>query len=96
MKIWLDDERPAPAGWTRCLWPQEVIALLKTHNVAEVSLDHDLGDDARGTGYDVLRWVEEAQATRGYTPPVIHVHTANPAARPRMLAAVRAIDRRRP
>jgi hypothetical protein len=28
--------------------------------VQELSLDHDLGDDARGTGYDVILWIEEA------------------------------------
>jgi hypothetical protein len=59
MRIFLDDERPTPQGWVRALWPQEVIALLKGGGVTEVSLDHDLGDDERGTGYDVVLWVEE-------------------------------------
>jgi len=26
----------------------------------EISLDHDLGDDDSGTGYDVVLWIEEA------------------------------------
>ncbi|MGL1250664.1 cyclic-phosphate processing receiver domain-containing protein [Vibrio parahaemolyticus] len=25
-----------------------------------MSLDHDLGDDEHGTGYDVVLWIEEA------------------------------------
>lgn len=59
-----------------------------------VSLDHDLGDDARGTGYDVLAWIEEAVVTRGFRPPEIRIHTANPAARQRMDAAATAIRNR--
>ena len=54
MKVYLDDERAAPAGWVDVRWPEEVIELLKTGNVTELSLDHDLGDDGHGTGYDVL------------------------------------------
>ena len=54
MKIFLDDERPTPNGWIGLRWPEEVIELLTTKNVTEISLDHDLGDDAHGTGYDVL------------------------------------------
>jgi hypothetical protein len=50
MKVYLDDERQAPDGWVRVFWPDEVIALLQTGAVRELSLDHDLGDDERGTG----------------------------------------------
>jgi len=77
----------------RCYWPDEVIALLQAQRVECVSLDHDLGDDARGTGYDVLAWIEEAVATRGFEPPALAVHSANPAARARMEAAIAAIAR---
>lgn len=93
MQVWLDDTRPAPEGWHRCYWPDEVIALLKTENVKEVSLDHDLGDDARGTGYDVLLWLEEHVHTTGKKPPVIRIHTANPPARARMTRAKHQIYR---
>ena len=87
MKVWLDDERPAPPGWKHCLWPDEVIKLLKTGRVTEISLDHDLGNDARGTGMDVLNWLENAVAdpthpsvgrTTSLEPPKINIHTANP------------------
>lgn len=93
MKIFLDDERPAPSGWTLMRWPYEVIAALQTHRVTEISLDHDLGDDAMGTGYDVLVWLESTVARHSFALPVIHIHTANSAARPRMLAAVAQIQR---
>lgn len=49
VKVWFDDEREAPAGWSRVAWPWE-IALPEAGQVDEISLDHDLGDDARGTG----------------------------------------------
>ena len=66
MKIFLDDERDPPEGWTLVRWPQEVIDLLKTGKVSEISLDHDLGDDRKGTGYDVLTWIEEQVIVKGF------------------------------
>lgn len=92
MRVYLDDERPTPDGWTRTRYPDETIALLETGKVTELSLDHDLGSGC-GTGYDVIVWIEEAVATRGFVPPRIALHTANPAARKRMAAGVRAIER---
>ncbi len=92
MKVYLDDERTTPDGWVRTWWPDEVIALLKTGQVSELSLDHDLGDDERGTGYDVILWIEEAVALHGFVPPRIHVHSANSSAALKMQAGVRAIE----
>lgn len=93
MKVYLDDERPTPAGWVGVRWPEEAIALLKTGRVVELSLDHDLGDDDRGTGYDVILWIEEAVVTAGFTPPLISVHSANASARQKMLAGIASIRR---
>ncbi|MDR5781287.1 hypothetical protein QCE63_17950 [Caballeronia sp. LZ065] len=92
MKVFLDDERATPDGWTRVYWPNEAIRLLESGAVDDISLDHDLGDGARGTGYDVVLWIEEAVALRGFTPPRIEVHSANPSARDKMLAGIRAIE----
>ena len=91
MKLFLDDEREAPMGWVRVRWPEEAIELLKTGRVTDLSLDHDLGDDERGTGYDVVRWIEEAVATGGFVPPRIAVHSANAPARAKMEAGVERI-----
>ena len=89
MKVWLDDERPAPDGWIACRWPGEVIALLQAGGVEALSLDHDLGDDARGTGYDVVVWLEEAVLLRGFVPPLrLEIHSANPAGCARMAAGL--------
>jgi hypothetical protein len=94
MRVYLDDERATPDGWVRVYWPSEAIALLETGEVEELSLDHDLGDDDRGTGYDVVLWLEEAVALRSFRPPGrISVHSANSSAREKMLAGIRSIER---
>ena len=92
MKIYLDDERETPEGWIRVFWPDEMILLLKENNVEEISLDHDLGDDKRGTGYDVLLWIEEQVFSSEYIPPKINVHSANSSAKNKMNLAIRKIN----
>jgi len=93
MKVFLDDIRTAPQGWKLVRWPQEAISLLMTGAVTDLSLDHDLGDDKRGTGYDVITWLEKAVIEYGIIPPKIKVHSANVAARQRMEQGIRSIDR---
>lgn len=93
MKVYLDDLRDTPEGWVRCYWPNEVIELLKTNQVSELSLDHDLGDQKTITGYDVLLWIEEQVITNNFKPPSMKVHSSNPAGRARMEAAIRSIQR---
>jgi hypothetical protein len=93
MRVYLDDERATPDGWIRVYWPEEAIALLESGEVTEISLDHDLGDDERGTGYDVVLWIEEAVALRGFRPPRIFVHSANSSAREKMMSGIRSIQR---
>jgi hypothetical protein len=99
MKVWLDDERAAPDGWIPVRSPEEAIMLLRTGEVTELSLDHDLGlatSDRERTGYDVLLWLEEAVVTESWRGPLpaIHVHSANPVGRKKMAQAVEAIQRR--
>lgn len=93
MKVYLDDERVTPDGWVRIYWPNEAIPLLETGEVEIISLDHDLGDDDRGTGYDVVLWIEEAVALRGFKPPLIVVHSANTSAALKMRAGIESIAR---
>jgi len=96
MKVWLDDERPAPDGWVGCRWPEEVIRLLETGRVEMLSLDHDLGEAAGRTGMDVLVWLEEQVWVHQFRPPrVMTVHSMNPVARDRMRALIRRIEDRR-
>jgi len=93
MKVYLDDERVAPPGWRQVRWPDEAIELLVTGRVTDLSLDHDLGDDERGTGYDVVLWIERAVATEGFVPPRMAVHSANSSAALKMEAGICAIER---
>ena len=92
MKVYLDDERETPDGWVRVYWPNEAIELLKDGSVEEISLDHDLGDDDRGTGYDVVLWIENAVYTKSFTPPKIGVHSANSSARQKMELGIKSIE----
>lgn len=92
MNVYLDDERKTPENWVRVYSPNDAIELLATGQVERISLDHDLGDDTRGTGYDVVLWIEEMVATSGFKPPQILVHSANSSAREKMLAGVRKIQ----
>ncbi len=91
MNVFLDDVRDTPNGWTRCYWPDEVIALLQKKRVDTLSLDHDLGDDARGTGMTVINWIEEqVYANEKFMPPFINVHSDNA---PRRIEMCRVIER---
>src|SRR5467141_1858133 len=97
MKVWLDDRRTPPdETWTWVRLPEEAIKLLETQEIEVISFDHDLGvvDGVELTGYEVLLWIEEAVALRGYTPPEMRVHSANPPGHERLLRGVRAIEER--
>ena len=88
-KLWLDDIRPAPEGWT---WHFHVdnmiddIARLMRHNetIELISLDNDLGELEK-EGYKVLDWLESLQIPIEFG---IHIHSANPVARERMRAII--------
>jgi hypothetical protein len=97
MRVWLDDERSAPPGWTHVRTVDNAIALILAEEpfggVEEISLDHDLGT-VDESGYDLLLWIErECHAGYLHRVPRLHIHTANPPARKRMEAAVAAIER---
>ncbi|QWL58829.1 hypothetical protein HQ400_11595 [Aeromonas jandaei] len=92
MKLYLDDERKTPVGWVRVFWADEAIAWLETETVTEISLEHDLGDDDRGTGYDVILWIENEVMTNNFIPPQIHIHSANVSARRKMELGIMAIN----
>lgn len=89
MRIWLDDERPMPEGFTHHVkTAHEAIELLKTGQVEEISLDHDLGD-GNGTGYDVAKFIEEQAVTGQTTKFRVRVHSQNVVGRENIKAALR-------
>ncbi len=77
--LWLDDVRPMPGDYTHhAKTASQALALLRTGEVIEMSLDHDLGKTDE-TGYDVAKWIEE-QAHAGTLKPIrCKVHSQNPA-----------------
>ena len=94
-KIYLDDERKPPKGWILVDNPKDMINLINKGGVTHISLDHDLGDDVNiGTGYDVLKWLEEkVYFDKSFKLPNITIHTANTSARIKMELALKSIKR---
>ena len=92
VKIWLDDEREAPEGYIHCHSVNETIRLIKeceqnTVYIAELNLDHDLGDYAKDGG-DAIKLLDFLIGRETFYK--VELHTANPVGRANMQ---RAIDR---
>lgn len=99
MKLWLDDERDPKSPriqedfgadgdefWVKDAF--RAIHYLKQGIVTSISLDHDLGVGASGTGMDVAKFIEE-QAFHGTIPRLIwFVHSMNPVGRRDMARAM--------
>lgn len=95
-KLFLDDIRnPPDDSWEVVRTAKEAITVLSVTIYDELSLDHDLGDDVNGTGYDVVKWMEEMVASEPfYQPPAsIVIHSANPVGRKNMQAGIDSIMR---
>jgi hypothetical protein len=97
--IWLDDERDptdpiiqknfgstGDEVWIKTA--DECIEMLKSGRVSSISLDHDLGPEEAGTGYDVAVWIEEAAYNKGIPKLGMRVHSANPVGRKNMERAL--------
>jgi hypothetical protein len=77
MKVFLDDEREAPEGYTRTHTVERTIQLLKTKQVEALSLDNDLGLGLL-EGHKILDWLEQEVYNDPTFPiPDITVHSAN-------------------
>jgi hypothetical protein len=76
MKLWIDDERPAPNGWYWAETSADAIEWIERMAFSEVSFDHDLGGD--DTTRKVVLWMLDNNIT---WPPIVRVHTANPVGR---------------
>ncbi len=100
MKLWLDDLRPMASGFdVHVRTAAEAIRLLSADGVTEISLDHDLGEEENGTGYEVAKWIEEAAfrwregAEGGLSPVKWAIHSQNPVGVAKMIQALRNADR---
>ena len=93
IRLWLDDLRPAPEGWVHVRTAVEAIAVLTAGGVVEVSVDHDLGREEAGSGYEVACWIEEAAANGSLGVVKWAIHSANPVGRAKMAAALESAGR---
>jgi hypothetical protein len=84
IRLWLDDIREPPQGWTWVKTVPAAIQLLEEGRVVEISLDHDLGEDQE-EGYAVCLWMAE----HGVWPPEgAAVHSGNPPGCERMCGVI--------
>ena len=62
--------------------------------ISVMSLDHDLGDAIYGTGYDVVKYIEEQVFFNNKFPvPVIMTHSQNPIGREAIIKSIQAITK---
>lgn len=94
MKLYVDDIRIAPEGWTQAWNAKEALLFLQKGDVTHMSLDHDLGDPGEPTGYDIMCWLEQWVYMEDVPVPYITFHTANPVGRANMQACLDGILRR--
>lgn len=98
MRVWLDDVRPMPEGFTfHARSAAEAIAVLKTGNVEFISLDHDLAPEHYGdgwypqqTGYTVALWIENAVVSGRIKCPEWACHSMNPSGKARIESAMQS------
>lgn len=94
INIYLDDLRIIPDGFVAARTYEDAVALLNTHKVNILSLDHDLGEDINGnllkTGYDLVKYICENNCS----VEQIYIHTDNVAGRANMYETLLAAQRR--
>ena len=94
MKLWLDDTRPAPNGWTRAKTAVEAISLLETGGIREVSLDYDLGPASLyGTGLEVAIFIEQGARDGSVKKLRWVIHSETPDGAYQMEIALYSADR---
>ena len=94
VRLWHDDVRPAPPGWLWARTNDQAKDALRTGNVVECSLDHDLGlhdveipEDTeslldiitmRGRGGETGYDLVNWMIVEDIFPPIITIHSWNP------------------
>lgn len=90
MKLWLDDVRPAPEGYTWVKTVGHAIMYIVSDKFTHISFDHDLGKEL--TGYDLAKWIEKN--ADDIKPMTWDVHSANPVGRKNIEAAMCGAEKR--
>lgn len=94
IKVFLDDERETPEGWTRTYGVETTITSLLTRQVTHLSLDNDLGsEDPKTEGFNVLNWLEEqVYFDKTFPVPIITIHSANAGRTPMMRQVAQKLE----
>lgn len=100
MKLWVDDVRPAPAGYTWCKTVDQAKQQIKECEymysasrekdfwiIEVIDTDHDAGDFGPPDYIELLNWLEETG--RNYP---IRIHSMNPIGRNNMRRIIRKND----
>ncbi|MGW5519105.1 cyclic-phosphate processing receiver domain-containing protein [Nocardia africana] len=82
MKLFVDDERPAPEGWTLIKTSLETIALMhqlreRGETLEALSLDHDLGTRMETYEDETSRPIMLWMCQHDWWPRQLYIHTAN-------------------
>jgi Cyclic-phosphate processing Receiver domain len=84
LRVFVDDDfehrRPRGDDWVHVATAGEAISLLETGRVTCLSLDHDLGSEEAGTGYDIVLHLETRLRRDGvdlWPTELIEVHSGN-------------------
>jgi len=97
--IWLDDERPAPAGWYPLRSYETAKGVLwkclntstREYYLAAISFDHDLGGER--TGYDLCLDIQRMVHDYLLGPFDWYVHSMNPVGRANIMFAMTQVER---
>lgn len=93
IKVYLDDVRATPPGWSRTNSVEETINFLSKNVVTHLSLDNDLGEN-EPEGYLVVDWLEEkVHGDPSFLIPEITVHSSNPTRSKYMERGIKSIER---
>jgi hypothetical protein len=88
MKLWIDDVRPAPEGYTWIKTVNFALTFISAFDgeIELIDIDHDAGDCAiyGGDYIKILDWLEETG--RNYP---IRIHSMNPVGRENMRAIIK-------
>jgi hypothetical protein len=92
MKLFLDDERFGPKGWTTVrpsyfFWTY----LTKRDEIEAISLNNDMGDEYM-SGEKVLQCIEALYYRDGILPPLLYVHSQNVVERKNMIQAINRLN----
>lgn len=95
MRLWIDDERPAPEGWTQARTLVEALYYLYSMHgcITEIALDHDLGHPNYRDADLVASLIENLAADNYINRMRWRILTSNPNGATKIRAALENADK---